>query len=48
LVDADLLTPRGKSRGRYYLARPELVGIRKMVRSMRDERDDSDPFAVAE
>jgi hypothetical protein len=45
LVDADLLMPRGESRGRYYLARPELVSIRKMVRSTRNERDDSDPFA---
>ncbi len=48
LVDADLLAPRGESRGRYYVARPELVKIRKMVRSMRDARDDSDPFASTE
>lgn len=48
LVNADLLTPRGESRGRYYVACPELVDIRKMVRSTRDKRDDSDPFAAAE
>ncbi len=48
LVAADLLAPTGERRGRYYLACPELVNIRKMVRSTRDERDDSDPFATAE
>ena len=48
LVAADLLAPTGERRGRYYMARPQLVNIRKMVRSMRDERDDSDPFATAE
>ncbi len=48
LVDADLLEPRGERRGRYYVARPELANIRKMVISMRDKRDDSDPFAVVQ
>ncbi len=48
LVEADLLAPRGERRGRYYVARPELVNIRKMVVSMRDKRDDSDPFAAVE
>lgn len=46
LVDADLIAPRGERRGRYYVARPELVSIREMVTSMRDKRDDSDPFAA--
>lgn len=45
LVDADLLEPRGERRGRYYVARPELVSIRRTVISMRSKRDDSDPFA---
>lgn len=48
LVDADLIAPRGERRGRYYVARPELVSIREMVTSMRDKRDDSDPFAAPE
>lgn len=48
LVDANLLTPRGERRGRYYVACSELRSIRKMVVSMRNERDDSDPFAAAE
>jgi Fic family protein len=46
LVDADLITPRGEKRGRYYVARPELASIREVVVSMRDKRDDSDPFAT--
>ncbi len=46
LVNADLIAPRGEKRGRYYVARPELVGIRQMVVSARDKRDDSDPFAT--
>ncbi len=44
LVDAGLIAPRGERRGRYYVARPELAGIREMVISMRDKRDGSDPF----
>lgn len=46
LVDADLIAPRGERRGRYYVARTELASIREMVVSMRDKRDDSDPFAA--
>jgi len=46
LVEADLLEPRGERRGRYYVARPELVSIRRMVVSTRNKRDDSDPFAA--
>ncbi len=46
LVDANLLAPKGERRGRYYVARPELVNIRRMVISMRNKRDDSDPFAT--
>lgn len=46
LVDADLIAPRGEKRGRYYVARPELASIREIVISMRDKRDDSDPFAT--
>ena len=45
LVDADLLEPRGEKRGRFYVARPELSRIRADVVSLRDQRDDADPFA---
>jgi Fic family protein len=45
LVEADLLEPRGQKRGRFYVARPELVRIRDAVSRQRDRRDDSDPFA---
>lgn len=46
LVTADLLEPRGEKRGRYYVARPELIRIRHAVAAMRRARDDSDPFAT--
>jgi Fic family protein len=45
LVEADLLAPRGQKRGRFYVARPELLRIREAVTRLRDRRDDSDPFA---
>jgi Fic family protein len=45
LVEADLIEPRGQKRGRFYVARPELVRIRDAVSRQRDRRDDSDPFA---
>lgn len=45
LVEAELIAPKGESRGRYYVARGELSIIRETVISMRDKRDDSDPFA---
>lgn len=45
LVDADLLEPRGQKRGRFYVARPELTRIRTAITSLREERDDTDPFA---
>lgn len=44
LVEAKLIAPKGESRGRYYVARSELSMIREAVVSMRDKRDDSDPF----
>lgn len=46
LVEVDLLQPSGERRGRYYVARPELVSIRSTVISARSKRDDSDPFAA--
>lgn len=46
LVSIGLLTPRGESRGRYYIATPELSSIRAAIVSARDPRDDSDPFAA--
>lgn len=45
LVEADLLEPRGEKRGRFYVARPELIEIRRAIVAMRNRRDDSDPFA---
>lgn len=47
LVNADLLAPRGEKRGRYYVGRSALSSIREKVVSMRDKRDDSDPFETA-
>lgn len=47
LVEIGLLVPQGEKRGRYYLAGPELHGIRKAILDARDPRDNSDPFASA-
>lgn len=44
LVDADVLTPIGERRGRYYVAAPALVGIWLSIRARRPARDDRDPF----
>jgi Fic family protein len=37
LVEADLFAPKKERRGRYYVARPALANIRKMIISMRDK-----------
>jgi Fic family protein len=47
LAEADLLEPRGQKRGRFYVARPALAEIRRLVAAGRQVRDDSDPFADA-
>lgn len=46
LVEAKLLVPNGEKRGRYYTASPMLAEIRQLIGSMRDPRDDSDPFGI--
>ncbi|WP_300007722.1 Fic family protein [Pseudonocardia sp.] len=46
LVEAGLLEPRGQKRGRVYVARDELIDIRRRVTALRTGRDDSDPFAA--
>jgi Fic family protein len=45
LVEAQLLVPSGEKRGRYYTAGPVLRQIRDVITTMRNPRDDSDPFA---
>lgn len=45
LVDAGLLDPQGQKRGRYYMAEPELMSIRRKVVMARGQRDDADPFS---
>jgi hypothetical protein len=45
LVEKGLLIPRGQSRGRYYIATPRLLDLRRMITSSRGPRDDSDPFS---
>lgn len=45
LADAGLLVPQGEKRGRHYTAGDKIIRVRRDIRSARDERDDSDPFA---
>src|SRR5664280_1080933 len=45
LVDAGFLIARGEKRGRFYVASPEIVRVRREMRDTRDARDDADPFA---
>jgi Fic family protein len=47
LVDAKLLKPVGRTRGRYYTAEPALLAERERIRSSRAPREDSDPFELA-
>src|SRR5664280_1448614 len=44
LVDAGFLIARGEKRGRFYVASPEIVRVRREMRDTRDARDDADPF----
>jgi len=45
LVDAGFLIARCEKRGRFYVAIPEIVRVRREMRDTRDARDDADPFA---
>ena len=47
LVDARLLRPVGRTRGRYYLGEPVLLQERRRIQSTRVPRDTSDPFELA-
>lgn len=46
LVGAGLLLPEGEKRGRFYVASSDVRRLRREIRSGRDVRDDSDPFAA--
>jgi hypothetical protein len=45
-VDAGLLSPSGERRGRFYVASARVVHIWLQIRSERDVRNDTDPFAA--
>jgi hypothetical protein len=47
LVDAKLVQPVGKTRGRYYVAEPVLLAERKRITATRAPRETSDPFELA-
>lgn len=47
LVDAALVQPVGRTRGRYYVAEPVLLAERQRIRSTRVPRETSDPFELA-
>lgn len=47
LVDAKLLRPVGRTKGRYYLAEPILLGGRKRIQATRAPKEASDPFELA-
>jgi len=47
LVDAKLLQPVGRTRGRYYVAEPILLGERRRIQAARAPKDRSDPFELA-
>jgi Fic family protein len=44
LVDAKLVQPVGRTRGRYYVAEPILLAERKRIQASRAPRETSDPF----
>jgi Fic family protein len=48
MVRAGLLTPRGETRGRYYVGAASTLALRRAIRAQRPARDEYDPFAVAE
>jgi Fic family protein len=47
MVKAGLLTPRGETRGRYYVGSPSMLKVRDDIRAGRPPRDEYDPFVVA-
>ena len=47
LVDAKLVQPVGRTRGRHYLAEPLLLAERQRIRASRAPRETSDPFELA-
>jgi Fic family protein len=47
LVDAKLVQPVGRTRGRYYVAEPILLAERKRIQASRAPRETSDPFELA-
>jgi Fic family protein len=47
LVDAQLVQPVGRTRGRYYVAEPILLAERKRIQASRAPRETSDPFELA-
>lgn len=44
MVEAGALAPKGERRGRYYIGTKRLIDMRQRVVSMRDPKDDRDPF----
>jgi Fic family protein len=47
LVDADLVQPIGRTRGRYYVAESVLLAERRRIQASRAPRETSDPFELA-
>jgi hypothetical protein len=47
LVDARLVQPVGRTRGRYYVAQPILLQERRRIQASRAPKDTSDPFELA-
>lgn len=47
LVDAKLVQPVGRTRGRYYVAEPVLLAERELIQASRAPRETSDPFELA-
>jgi Fic family protein len=46
MVRAGLLTPRGETRGRYYVGSPSVLELRDAIRAGRPPRDADDPFVA--
>jgi hypothetical protein len=47
MVRAGLLTPRGETRGRYYVGATPTLALRDAIRASRPPQDEYDPFVVA-
>ncbi|MGH2880228.1 MAG: Fic family protein [Solirubrobacteraceae bacterium] len=47
MVRAGLLTPRGETRGRYYVAAPSTSGLQEAIRASRPPQNEYDPFVLA-